>query len=91
VIRKITPVGTNWVVNTVGGLAYVAGATNGTNATARFDTPCGFCVDGNGVVYIADTCNQTIRAGSTVYSLTAKPNVLIALVGKSVSLDIRGI
>jgi len=87
VIRKITPVGTDWVVNTVGGLAYVTGATNGTNSTARFDTPCGICVDGNGVVYIADTYNQTIRAGSTVYPVSAKPNVLIAPAGKSVSLS----
>ena len=87
VIRKITPVGTNWVVNTVGGLAYVTGATDGTNSTARFDTPCGICVDGNGVVYIADTYNQTIRAGSTVYPVSAKLNVLIAPAGKSVSLS----
>ena len=87
VIRKLTPVGTNWVVNTVGGLAYATGATDGTNSTARFDTPCGVCVDGNGVVYVADTYNQTIRAGFTVYQLPANPNVLIAPVGKSAALS----
>jgi streptogramin lyase len=87
VIRKITPVGTNWVVNTVGGLAYVTGATDGTNSTARFNTPYGICVDGNGLVYIADTYNQTIRAGSTLYSLPAKPNVLIVLAGKNFAFN----
>lgn len=87
VVREITPVGTNWVVNTIGGLAYVPGATDGTNSTARFDTPCGVCAGGNGVVYIADTDNQTIRGGSAVYPLPALPNVLIALVGKGVSLS----
>jgi hypothetical protein len=87
VVRKITPVGTNWVVNTIGGLAYVTGATDGTNSTARFDAPYGVCVGGNGVVYVADTYNQTIRAGSAVYPLPAKPSVLIAPVGNSVSLN----
>jgi hypothetical protein len=87
VIRKITPVGTNWVVNTIGGLAYVTGATDGTNSTARFNTPYGICVDGNNVVYIADTYNQTIRAGSTLYPLPAKPNVLIVPAGKSFALN----
>ena len=87
VIRKITPVGTNWVVNAVGGLAYATGATDGTNSMARFDTPCGICVDGNGVVYIADTYNQTIRAGLSVSPVSAQPSVLIAPAGKSVSLN----
>lgn len=87
VIRKITPVGNNWVVNTVGGLAYVTGATDGTNSAARFDTPYGICVDGNGVVYIADTYNQTIRAGSTLFPLPAKPNIAIAPAGKNFSFN----
>ena len=87
VIRKITPVGNNWVVNTVGGLAYVTGATDGTNSAARFDTPYGVCVDGNGVVYVADTYNQTIRAGSTLFPLPAKPNIAIAPAGKNFSFN----
>jgi hypothetical protein len=87
VIRKITPVGNNWVVNTVGGLAYVTGATDGTNSAARFDTPYGVCVDGNGVVYVADTYNQTIRAGSTLFPLPAKPSIAIAPAGKNFSFN----
>jgi hypothetical protein len=86
-IRKITPVGSSWVVNTIGGLAYVTGATDGTNAAARFDTPYGVCVGGSGVVYVADTYNQTIRAGSPLFPLPAQPNIMIAPPGKSFSFN----
>ncbi len=85
VIRKITPVGTNWIVNTVGGLAYVNGATDGPGAVAQFATPCGVGVDGMGVVYVADTYNQTIRAGSPSAVLPIKPNVLSVLGGQNFS------
>ena len=87
VVRKITPVGTNWVANTIGGLAYVTGAADGTNSAARFDTPYGVSVDGNGVVYVADTWNQTIRAGSVLNPLPAQPIILIGLAGQSFSFN----
>ena len=38
-IRKVTPVGTNWVVKTIAGLAGVAGIADGTNSNARFNKP----------------------------------------------------
>jgi hypothetical protein len=75
VIRKITPVGTNWVVNTIGGLAYVPGTTDGTNSTARFDGPCGVCASPAGVIFVADTHNDTIRAGTPLYPLPPIPNL----------------
>ena len=62
-IRKLTSVGTNWVVNTIGGLAGSSGATDGTNSTSRFDYPQGVAVDNNGSVYVADTANATVRQG----------------------------
>jgi hypothetical protein len=60
-IRKITPVGTNWVVTTMAGLAPSRGSANGTNSDARFDRPTGIAVDGAGIVYVADKYNDTIR------------------------------
>jgi hypothetical protein len=62
-IRKLTPVGTNWVVNTIGGLAGSSGANDGTSSTARFAYPQGVAVDNNGSVYVADTANATVRQG----------------------------
>jgi hypothetical protein len=60
-IRKITPNGTNWVVTTLAGMAYVWGANDGMGTAAQFYEPCGVAVDAAGNVYVADTDNQTIR------------------------------
>ncbi|HXR04475.1 MAG TPA: NHL repeat-containing protein [Verrucomicrobiae bacterium] len=62
-IRKITPVGTNWVVNTIGGLPGVFGSADGAGNAARFNRPEGITVDSAGIVYVADTGNNTIRKG----------------------------
>ncbi|MGD0016744.1 MAG: NHL repeat-containing protein [Verrucomicrobiia bacterium] len=62
-IRKITPVDTNWVVSTIGGLAGVGGSTDGIKSNARFYYPRAVAVDTNGNVYVADTGNNTIRQG----------------------------
>jgi DNA-binding beta-propeller fold protein YncE len=47
-IRKITPVGTNWVVTTIVG------------SNAQFQSPVGIAVDGAGTLYVADEGNSTI-------------------------------
>ena len=60
-IRKVTPVGTNWVVTTLAGLAGSAGSANGTGNAARFHFPFGLTVATNGTVYVADSANSTIR------------------------------
>jgi sugar lactone lactonase YvrE len=60
-IRKVAPVGTNWVVTTLAGLAGSAGSANGTGNAARFYFPFGLTVDTNGNVYVADSANDTIR------------------------------
>ncbi len=61
-IRKIAPVGTNWVVSTVAGLAWAAGSADGTNSDARFRDPQAIVVDGNGRLYVTDRLNCTVRA-----------------------------
>lgn len=60
-VRMIAPVGTNWVVTTIAGVAGVNGGADGTNAVARFYQPSGIAPDGAGNLYVADSGNNTIR------------------------------
>src|ERR1035441_4089593 len=57
-IRKITAGG---VVSTLAGLAGVSGSADGTGSGARLNQPQGVAVDANGIVYVADPGNYTIR------------------------------
>jgi hypothetical protein len=60
-IRKVTPVGTNWVVTTIAGLAGITGSANGTGSAARFNQPQQVALDSAGNIYVADVLNYTIR------------------------------
>src|SRR5207248_2843247 len=60
-IRKLTQVGSNWVVTTIAGLAESSGSADGTNTDARFYSPFGVAVDAAGDVYVADSGNSAIR------------------------------
>jgi hypothetical protein len=60
-IRKVTPIGTNWMVTTLAGLADVHGSQNGTGSAARFYLPSSVAADSTGNVYVADTLNHLIR------------------------------
>jgi hypothetical protein len=60
-IRKIAPVGTNWVVSTLAGLAGTLGSADGTNDQARFNRPSAVAVDNAGDLFVTDLYNQTIR------------------------------
>src|SRR5476651_1960369 len=60
-IRKITPVGTNWAVTTIAGSATNSGSADGTNGNALFNFPRGITVDTNGILYVVDNGNNTIR------------------------------
>jgi len=57
-IRKITPAGE---VTTLAGTAELSGSDDGTGADARFDSPVGVAVDGDGNLYVTDRDNNTIR------------------------------
>ena len=57
-IRTITP---DRVVKTLAGSAGMFGFANGTGSSARFFQPRGVAVDPTGIVYVADTNNNTIR------------------------------
>src|SRR5204862_8314739 len=62
-IRKVTPVGTNWVVTTLGGMAGIWGSADGAGSAARFSNPNGVAVDSAGNIYVADFYFNTIRKG----------------------------
>jgi streptogramin lyase len=64
-IRQVTPVGTNWVVTTIGGGSWY-GSTNGVGTAARFYQPAGIAVDATGTLFVADTSNNRISKGTPV-------------------------
>ncbi|MGY3088124.1 sugar lactone lactonase YvrE [Hymenobacter sp. UYAg731] len=57
-IRKIMPDGT---VSTAAGTAGRKGTADGPGPAARFNLPHGVAVNADGVLYVADTFNHTIR------------------------------
>ncbi len=60
-IRKVTPVGTNWVVTTIAGQAGVSGSADGFGTNALFADPTSIAIDATGNLYVADQINSTIR------------------------------
>ena len=60
-IRKLTPMGTNWVVTTIAGRAGTKGAIDGTNNNALLDLPSSIAVDTSGNLYVGGAYNSTIR------------------------------
>jgi streptogramin lyase len=62
-IRKVQPMGTNWVVTTIGGAAGVSGNQDGSGTNALFNLPRGIAVNSSGNLFVADTGNHTIRMG----------------------------
>jgi sugar lactone lactonase YvrE len=58
-IRKISP---NGVVTTVAGSFSEAGSVDGPGAAARFRGASALALGPNGVLYVADTLNHTVRA-----------------------------
>ncbi len=75
-IRKITPIGTNWVVTTIAGQGpSYGGFSNGLSTVALLNTPLGVAVDANSNVFVADYYNNAIRQitpvpGSTNWMVT---------------------
>ena len=57
-IRRVTPAG---VVTTIAGAARISGPDDDFGTEARFYFPFDVAVDANGVIFVADTWNHTIR------------------------------
>ncbi len=72
-IRKIKPVGTNWVVTTIAGSPGAVGCVEGTGSAVRFYWPLAVAADNAGNLYVADSNNNAIRQG-----VLARPTLQIA-------------
>jgi sugar lactone lactonase YvrE len=57
-VRQITPAG---FVTTLAGSAGVTGSTDGNGSAALFNSPQAIAADSAGILYVADTANETIR------------------------------
>lgn len=73
-IRRVTPAG---AVTTLAGTT-TSGATNGTIAEARFNTPRGVSLDNAGNIFVADYGNSTLRliANGAVSTLAGAANIV---------------
>jgi hypothetical protein len=60
-VRELTLSGTSWTVTTIAGSATVTGTNDGMGSAAQFYFPNGIVADGNGVLYVADALNDTVR------------------------------
>jgi sugar lactone lactonase YvrE len=60
-VRMVVRTNTSWVVAAVAGLANTRGTGDGTNTTARFNSPDRLAIDGAGNIYVADYGNYCIR------------------------------
>jgi len=76
-IRKVSPVGTNWVSTTLAGMSSISGATDGTGTNATFGSPWGIAVDTAGYLYVSDISNHDIRRGA----IAGLPNLTIIPTG----------
>jgi hypothetical protein len=88
-IRKINPSG---YVITIAGVAGDAGGVDGLPGNARFDAPGDVTIDPEGVVYVADSLNCTIRriipGSGTIPDITEQPTDAYASVGGSATFSV---
>jgi hypothetical protein len=82
-IRKITSAG---VVTTLAGVAGSQGPADGIGSAAQFAFPASVAVDGEGIVYVADPGNDTIRKITSAGVVTT----LAGTAGQSGSVDGTG-
>jgi kumamolisin len=83
-LRRITPGG---VVSTIAGSPGVTGSSDGTGAAAQFYSVQAVSVNSSGVVYLADTFNQTLRAGGIVPLITTLPGSQTITSGQPVTFS----
>ena len=90
VVRKLVPSETNWVVTTVAGQSTVVGAADGAGSNAQFLYPTALTFDSAGVLYIADSGNNTIRAAIATVppSIIQQPRSQTSLQGSTATLTV---
>jgi sugar lactone lactonase YvrE len=76
-VRKITPVGTNWIVTTLAGNPTKIGTNDGVGIGALFSQIHGLAADNSGNVFASDLGNLTVRKitpGGTVSTFVGAPS-----------------
>ena len=81
-IRKLTPSGMNWMVNTIAGVPGQASGADGVGSEARFNQPAGIAVDSMGNVYVVDSGENRVTKGTVavtgaMFSFDSGPGSLI--------------
>lgn len=88
-IRKITPQG---VVTTVSGQVGAADSKDGVNSVAAFDFPGDLALGPNGVIYVGDSLNYTVRrvvpGVATAPQLTTQPTNLTVVTGQTATFTV---
>jgi hypothetical protein len=74
VLRKLTHMGTDWVVTTIAGSTNsISYDVDGTNSQASFRNPQGVALDRGGNIYVADTAIRKVSKVGTNYVVTTIP------------------
>jgi sugar lactone lactonase YvrE len=60
-VRRITSLGSNWVVQTIAGTALLKGSDDGEGSSARFSAPNGIALTAAGNLVVSDTESNTLR------------------------------
>ncbi|HUR58608.1 MAG TPA: putative Ig domain-containing protein, partial [Opitutaceae bacterium] len=86
-LRRISATGD---VTTLAGQAGVAGSTDGSGSTVRFNQPYGVAVDSQGNLWIADTFSHIIRRSGVPVApqITTQPSSQFGAVGGSVNFTV---
>jgi streptogramin lyase len=78
-IRKVSPVGANWVTTTLAGSSLPpSGDVDGTGTNALFGTPDGIAVDAAGRLFVSDAGNNEMCEG-TLAVVTAAPRLSLSV------------
>jgi hypothetical protein len=85
-IRKMTHVGTNWVVTTLAGSPVTTGTNDGAGSDARFSSPASVVIDSFGNLFVADYSTSIIRKGFP-FAITNQPQSQGAMIGTDVTLS----
>ena len=87
-IRKISPLGKNWVTTTLAGTWGGSGGDDGTGTNVTFATLGGMALDSAGDLFVGDSGNNNIREGSLAVAVTTSttPNVAISRASGAVTV-----
>jgi hypothetical protein len=85
-VRKVSPLGTNWVTTTLAGTYAGTGDDDGTGTNVTFATLAGMALDSAGHLFVGDSGNNVILEGALAVATTTSPNVAISRASGTVTV-----